>query len=322
MTESGRGDSIDILYRCPGIPFICSLHQVNPSNSTTISSFTMVDYHLAYFTVTQAFLGAPLTFDPVLGSEHLNHLIHHYVPGPASRQDKLSQITMEFYHHACVDLTNGALVKTYTVLLPSPPSSSCSASPTQPSASASPASSFGVSVGVPTPSSSASDSFSEQLPGPFDLVSSTGSLISSSTLSSQGHRTRSNRVAKPKRKPDARKALEMSLPGFQIMTADGVDITYDPGRTTKTREQREHAHLMRQLRACDACRRKKIKVRQCGRSWRQDLANEHSAIRLIVSHCSRLQMSLVRQVRWRLSRLKNSTKTCCSILHDLHKHLD
>jgi len=44
------------------------------------------------------------------------------------------------------------------------------------------------------------------------------------------------------------------------MTRDGVDVTSTAGRGTKTKEQREHAHLMRIMKACDACKRKKIRV--------------------------------------------------------------
>jgi len=53
---------------------------------------------------------------------------------------------------------------------------------------------------------------------------------------------------------------EAKIPGFQIMTKDGVDVTSSAGRGTKTKEQREHAHLMRIMKACDACKKKKIRV--------------------------------------------------------------
>ena len=44
------------------------------------------------------------------------------------------------------------------------------------------------------------------------------------------------------------------------MTKDGIDVTNSAGRGTKTKEQREHAHLMRIMKACDACKKKKIRV--------------------------------------------------------------
>ncbi|KAI8627053.1 hypothetical protein F5Y19DRAFT_187153 [Xylariaceae sp. FL1651] len=50
-----------------------------------------------------------------------------------------------------------------------------------------------------------------------------------------------------------------NLPGMKIMTKDGQDVTNSASRGCKTKEQRDHAHLMRIIKACDACRRKKTK---------------------------------------------------------------
>lgn len=61
-------------------------------------------------------------------------------------------------------------------------------------------------------------------------------------------------------KKDTKKTAEARLPGFSIMTKDGIDVTSTAGRGTKTKEQREHAHLMRQLKACAECKRKKVRV--------------------------------------------------------------
>lgn len=49
------------------------------------------------------------------------------------------------------------------------------------------------------------------------------------------------------------------LPGMKILTADGQDVTNSVSRGCKSKEQRDHAHLMRILKACDACKKKKIK---------------------------------------------------------------
>ena len=68
----------------------------------------------------------------------------------------------------------------------------------------------------------------------------------------------SARVTK-KTKKETKKATEIRLPGFSIMTKDGIDVTSTAGRGTKTKEQREHAHLMRIMKACDDCKRKKIR---------------------------------------------------------------
>lgn len=50
------------------------------------------------------------------------------------------------------------------------------------------------------------------------------------------------------------------LPGFSILTRDGVDITEYASRGPKTKEQRDHAALMRKLKACTACKRSKQRV--------------------------------------------------------------
>lgn len=49
------------------------------------------------------------------------------------------------------------------------------------------------------------------------------------------------------------------LPGMRIITVDGQDVTNNVSRGCKTKEQRDHAHLMRILKACDACKKKKIR---------------------------------------------------------------
>ncbi|KAI0875242.1 hypothetical protein GGS24DRAFT_499966 [Hypoxylon argillaceum] len=50
-----------------------------------------------------------------------------------------------------------------------------------------------------------------------------------------------------------------NLPGMKIMTKDGRDVTNSASRGCKTKEQRDHAHLMRIIKACDSCKRKKTK---------------------------------------------------------------
>jgi hypothetical protein len=72
----------------------------------------------------------------------------------------------------------------------------------------------------------------------------------------QGARARVTKKAKK----DTPKTTEARLPGFSIMTKDGIDVTNSAGRGTKTKEQREHAHLMRIMKACDACKKKKVRV--------------------------------------------------------------
>jgi len=59
------------------------------------------------------------------------------------------------------------------------------------------------------------------------------------------------------------------MPSMRIMTRDGRDVTNLISRTSKTKEQREHTHLMRILKACDDCRRKKSRCDPSHRSRRK-----------------------------------------------------
>lgn len=195
----------------------------------------MANQNFASFTITQPFLGAPLQFQPALGSQELEQLIDAFVTGSASKKDKLSEVTIDFYNHATVDLNTGALVRRYDVAIPFP----FEQSPTLTQSS-------GFSPPIYTPSP-ASTTFAD---------SAYGSL--SMTPPSRNRGATSARVSK-KPKKETKKAAEVRLPGFSIMTKDGIDVTSTAGRGTKTKEQREHAHLMRIMKACNDCKRKKIR---------------------------------------------------------------
>jgi hypothetical protein len=208
------------------------------------SSFTSPTF--SSFTITQPFLGAPLQFSPALGSQELEQLVDAYVIGSACKQDKLSQVTIDFYKYATVDLNTGALTKTYDVYFSAPW--------VNPSFEASPAQSL---------SSGFSPSFTQS---PASALGDSGHGSISMTPP-----TRTGRVTK-KAKKDTKKVAEMRLPGFSIMTKDGVDVTNTAGRGTKTKEQREHAHLMRQLKACDSCKRKKVKCDPAHRIGATDMS--------------------------------------------------
>lgn len=184
------------------------------------------------FTITQPFLGAPLQFQPALGSEELEQLIDLYVVGNACKQDKLSTVTIDFYNHATVDINTGSLVRRYEVM---PWSFALSPSQSQ---------SSGLSPPLFTPSPASSATLTDSAYG---------------SISTPPKRARVSRVSK-KSKKDTKKPAEIRLPGFSIMTKDGIDVTNSASRGTKTKEQREHAHLMRIIKACDACKRKKIRV--------------------------------------------------------------
>ncbi|KUI64142.1 hypothetical protein VM1G_10909 [Cytospora mali] len=61
------------------------------------------------------------------------------------------------------------------------------------------------------------------------------------------------------RKPTQQRSDFSHLPGMKILTKDGTDVTNSVSRGCKSKEQRDHAHLMRILKACDACKKKKIR---------------------------------------------------------------
>lgn len=184
-------------------------------------------HRVSSFTITQPFLGAPLQFQPALGSQELEELIDAYVVGPAAKQDKLSEVTIDFYNNATVDITNGSLVRRYDVIVSQSPAQSQSS---------------GFSP-IYTPSPSSSATFGESRNGSFSMTPPGRS-----------------RVSKKPAKKETKKAAEFKLPGFSIMTKDGVDVTSSAGRGTKTKEQREHAHMMRIMKACEDCKKKKIRV--------------------------------------------------------------
>ncbi|KAL3418865.1 hypothetical protein PVAG01_09086 [Phlyctema vagabunda] len=178
------------------------------------------------FTITQPFLGAPLEFSPALGTRELDELVDSYVLGFAPWHEKLSDVTIDFYKYAAVDLSTGSLVRTYNIF-PVPHATS-------------PVLDFTLPMFTPSPNSDYSSSFTSQTPP------------------ATAPKARSSRVTKKSSKA-TKTTSTTRLPGFSIMTRDGVDVTTSAGRGTKTKEQREHAHLMRIMKACDACKRKKIR---------------------------------------------------------------
>lgn len=205
------------------------------------------------FTITQPFLGAPLQFQPALGSRELEELIDAYVVGNACKQDKLSTVTIDFYNHATVDINTGSLVRRYDVM------------PWAFDQSPSQSQSSGLSPPIFTPSPASSATFADS---------------THSSMSTPSHRTRGSRVTKKTKKDTTKKSAEIRLPGFSIMTKDGIDVTNSAGRGTKTKEQREHAHLMRIIKACDECKRKKIRCDPSHRrSSRTDMSRASASIR-------------------------------------------
>lgn len=187
------------------------------------------------FSVYQPALGAPLQFFPALGSQELDDMINAYIPGPSATNEKRATITLDFFHYA---QRTGQTFKFYPVQpAPSPVTSPSTTSPS--SASVSP--SFNVS---PITSS-------------WDWSATSASSVASSPHPSVRRRRGGKQSSSL---PSRSHATDFShLPGMKILTKDGVDVTHSGSRGTKTKEQRDHAHLMRIIKACDSCRRKKIR---------------------------------------------------------------
>ncbi|UNI22294.1 hypothetical protein JDV02_008194 [Purpureocillium takamizusanense] len=185
------------------------------------------------FSVFQPSLGAQLQFFPALGSQQLDDMIGAFIPGPASIKDKRATITVDFLEYAHM---TGQNFKFYPVMAASPAAESPAAvSPSLDSAS----SSFNVS---PITSS-------------WDWSAAASTTSHSSTTQRRRH---SSKAASPPSRHQTATDFS-SLPGMKILTKDGRDVTNSASRGSKTKEQRDHAHLMRIIKACDSCRRKKIR---------------------------------------------------------------
>ncbi|KAK7731096.1 hypothetical protein SLS53_008814 [Cytospora paraplurivora] len=176
------------------------------------------------FSVYQPTLGAPLQFLPAVGTKELEQLIDAYLPGPASAPEKRASISMDFFEHSG---QTGEDFKYYAVYTP-----------------------------VATPESANSTSFNVS-PVMSDL-SFYGSSSQASTPAA-APATKKARVASRKSTPKQERNDFAHLPGMKILTKDGEDVTNSVSRGCKSKEQRDHAHLMRILKACDACKKKKIR---------------------------------------------------------------
>ncbi|OAA53269.1 hypothetical protein ISF_08883 [Cordyceps fumosorosea ARSEF 2679] len=173
------------------------------------------------FSIFQPTLGDPLQFFPAVGSQELDELIHAHLVGPASSQEKRTTLALDFLDHA---QRTGQTFKFYPVY----------------TVGASPATSVSSLNTSPTTSS-----------WDWNQTSRTASISS---------RSSQNRVSKATSPASRVRATDFAgLPGMKIMTKDGLDVTNSASRGSKTKEQRDHAHLMRIIKACDSCKRKKIR---------------------------------------------------------------
>ncbi|POS81366.1 hypothetical protein DHEL01_v200247 [Diaporthe helianthi] len=173
------------------------------------------------FSVYQPALGSPLQFLPAVGTKELEQLIGAYLPGPASAQEKRAVISMDFFEHS---RQTGEDFKYYAVVTPA----------------ATPESAYNVSPVM-------SDLSFYSSPSQASPTPAAASAPKKSRTASQRPKTTTS-------------ATDLShLPGMKILTADGQDVTNSVSRGCKSKEQRDHAHLMRILKACDACKKKKVK---------------------------------------------------------------
>lgn len=198
------------------------------------------------FSVFQSDLGAQLQFLPALGTPELDGLIDAFLPGPASMKDKRATVVMDFCEYA---KRTGQNFKYYPVY------QSAGAAAT---ATDSPASSAAMYDSGYASSFNASPAVSDATA--FWNVFSPSSAAAQTKQRSPSSSQRKSSAASSARTTAAAAAKDFShLPGMKIMTKDGQDVTNSASRGCKTKEQRDHAHLMRIIKACDACRRKKIR---------------------------------------------------------------
>jgi hypothetical protein len=204
------------------------------------------------FSVCQPALGASLQWLPAIGTAELDDMINAFLPGPASIQDKRAHISMDFFEFS---RQTGENFKFYPV-----PSGSFTPVTASPATSALYDSGYASSFNH-SPVLSEQGSWT-QSPAPFAPAASGSKPRSSASKRSSTSSSRQQTVD------------FANHPGMRILTKDGRDVTNSASRGCKTKEQRDHAHLMRIIKACDACKKKKVR---CDPSHRKRNASQTSA---------------------------------------------
>lgn len=204
------------------------------------------------FSVYQPELGAQLQWLPALGTPELDEMIHALIPGTASIQEKRAAVSVNFFAFA---EQTGQKFKYYPV----------SVSPA-PAAVPSPASSAGFYDSAYSSSFNASPVISNMSPWPQSPATFVSSFDEPKPAPHTSKRTSTS--------SSKQTAVDFANhPGMRILTKDGRDVTNSASRGCKTKEQRNHAHLMRIIKACDACKRKKVR---CDPSHRKRTASSSS----------------------------------------------
>lgn len=203
------------------IPNLNASHHSFSHHSVAMADMTRTTSAVEGFSVYQPALGSPLQFLPAVGTKELEQLIGAYLPGPGSAQEKRATISMDFFEHS---RQTGENFKYYAVITPA----------------ATPESAYNVS------------------PVMSDL--SFYSSPSQASTPAVAPAAKKPRTTSQKPTKATTSTTDFShLPGMKILTADGQDVTNSVSRGCKSKEQRDHAHLMRILKACDACKKKKVK---------------------------------------------------------------
>jgi hypothetical protein len=187
------------------------------------------------FSVFQPALGDALQWLPALGTAELDEMIHATIPGPSSIADKRSHIAMDFFEYF---QQTGKNFKFYSA----------------------PASFASTSAASPASSGAPYDSSFNASPIVSDMSAWTPSTTAHTpSVSGEEIKAKPRSASRKSTASSSKQADFSNHPGMRIMTKDGRDVTNSASRGCKTKEQRDHAHLMRIIKACDACKRKKIR---------------------------------------------------------------
>jgi hypothetical protein len=180
-------------------------------------------------------------------------MINAFLPGPASIQDKRAHISMDFFEYS---RQTGESFKFYPV-----PSASFTPVTASPATSALYDSGYASSFN-PSPVLSDQGSWTQS---PVSFAPAATDLRT---------KARSSASKKSGTTSSRQQTVDFAnLPGMRILSLDGRDITNSTSRGCKTKEQRDHAHLMRIIKACDSCRKKKVR---CDPSHRKRTASQTS----------------------------------------------
>ena len=156
-------------------------------------------------------------------------MLDAYIPGPASLKEKRATVSVHFLEYT---QRTGQAFKFYVV-----PGFTAAA------------------TGSPA-TASASSVHTSPVASSWDWTSVTDTTPSHASTHTRASRKSSTATASSRRTAPT----DFShLPGMKILTKDGLDVTNSASRGSKTKEQRDHAHLMRIIKACDSCRKKKIR---------------------------------------------------------------